>query len=278
MDRNWQAMNSPDLHFARSTTCKHARFDYIPEHVVCHIVSGEMRVMESHRESIYRAGDSFLLRRNALVKCEQRPLASGVAFRVIYLLLKKDFLQRQAMQHQSPKERPGTTSTGQVLLLEPTPSLTGLFRSLVAYMDAGTHPSAAMTRHKLVEMLICLLEQHPEMATWLFTETQAGKLDLAEFMERNFRFNVPMSKFAELSGRSLSTFQRDFMKIFGMQAGAWLLKRRLQAAREILLNSERKPSDVYIEIGFEDLAHFSRSFKTYFGYNPSKIKRTLEMD
>jgi AraC-like DNA-binding protein len=276
MDRDWQAINSPDLHFARGTTCKHARFDYMPEHVVCHIVSGEMRVMESPRESIYRAGNSFLLRRNALVKCEQRPLASGVAFGVIYLLLKKDFLQQQAMQHGLPTEAPGTTLAGQVLLLEPTPSLTGLFQSLVPYMDTGTQPSAAMTRHKLVEMLICLLEQHPEMATSLFTETPAGKLDLAEFMERNFRFNVPMSKFAELSGRSLSTFQRDFIKIFGMRASAWLLSRRLQAAHEILLNSDRKPSDVYIEIGFEDFAHFSRSFKRNYGYNPSKVKRTLE--
>jgi AraC-like DNA-binding protein len=276
MDRNWQAMNSPDLHFARGTTCKHARFDYMPEHVVCHIVSGEMRVMESHRESVYRAGDSFLLRRNALVKCEQRPLASGIAFRVIYLVLKKDFLLHQAMQHGLPAEAPGTTLAGQVLLLENTPSLTGLFHSLVPYMDAGTHPSAAMTHHKLVELLICLLEQHPELAAWLFTETPAGKLDLAEFMERNFMFNVPMIKFAELSGRSLSTFQRDFVKIFGIQAGAWLLKRRLQAAHEILLNSERKPSDVYIETGFEDFAHFSRSFKTHFGYNPSKINRIRE--
>jgi AraC-like DNA-binding protein len=244
--------------------------------VVCHIVSGEMRVMESPRESIYRAGNSFLLRRNALVKCEQRPLASGVAFGVIYLLLKKDFLQQQAMQHGLPTEAPGTTLAGQVLLLEPTPSLTGLFQSLVPYLDTGTQPSAAMTRHKLVEMLICLLEQHPEMATSLFRETPAGKLDLAEFMERNFRFNVPMSKFAELSGRSLSTFQRDFIKIFGMRASAWLLSRRLQAAHEILLNSDRKPSDVYIEIGFEDFAHFSRSFKRNYGYNPSKVKRTLE--
>jgi AraC family transcriptional regulator, exoenzyme S synthesis regulatory protein ExsA len=276
MDRNWQAMNSPDLHFASGTTCKHARFDYMPEHVVCYIVSGEMRVMESHRESIYRAGNSFLLRRNALVKCEQRPLASGVAFRVIYLLLKKDFLQQQAMQYGLLKEAPGTALNGQVLLLEPTPSLTGFFHSLVSYMDTGTHPSAAMTRHKLVEMLICLLEQRPEMATWLFTETPAGKLDLAEFMERNFRFNVPMNKFAELSGRSLSTFQRDFIKIFGMRASAWLLNRRLQAAHEILLNTDRKPSDVYIEIGFEDFAHFSRSFKRNYGYNPSKVKRTLE--
>lgn len=30
-------------------------------------------------------------------------------------------------------------------------------------------------------------------------------------------------------------------------------------------------SDIYIELGFEDLAHFSRSFKKYFGKNPSEV-------
>jgi transcriptional regulator GlxA family with amidase domain len=33
-----------------------------------------------------------------------------------------------------------------------------------------------------------------------------------------------------------------------------------------------------LETGFEDFAHFSRSFKTYFGYNPSKVKLTPERD
>ncbi|MDB4901993.1 MAG: transcriptional regulator, AraC family [Mucilaginibacter sp.] len=278
MDWNERQANRPDIHFAVGTTCKHARFDYTPEHIVCHIVSGEMRVMESTRQNIYRAGDSFLLRRNGLIKCEQRPIGSGIEFKVIFLVLKKDFLHHYAMQHGLSKETQQSSLYPQVLLLENTPSLIGLFNSLTPYMDAHAIPGAAITGHKLAEVLICLLEQNKELAGWLFTATETGKLDLAEFMERNFMFNVPMIKFAELSGRSLSTFQRDFIKIFGIQAGAWLLKRRLQAAHETLLNSDRKPSEVYIEIGFEDFAHFSRSFKTYFGYNPSKVRRIPERD
>jgi len=276
MDLNGLHTKQPDIQFAIGTTCEHARLDYMPEHVVCHIISGEMRVIESNRQSIYRAGDSFLLRRNGLIKCEHRPIGSGIEFKVVFLVLKKDFLHNYALQHGLSKETQQTGLYQQVLLLEHTPSLTGLFQSLLPYMDAHAVPGAAITAHKLAEALICLLEQNKDLAGWLFTTAETGKVDLAEFMERNFMFNVPMNKFAELSGRSLSTFQRDFMKIFGIQAGAWLLKRRLQAAHDTLLNTGRKPSDVYLEIGFEDFAHFSRSFKTYFGYNPSQIKRSPE--
>ncbi len=39
---------------------------------------------------------------------------------------------------------------------------------------------------------------------------EPGKIELAGYMERNFMFNMPMGKFGYLTGRSLTTFKRDF--------------------------------------------------------------------
>lgn len=272
MEPNSQQVRQSEIHFAIGRICTHARMDYIADHIICHIISGEMRVIESQRQTIYRAGDSFLLRRNALAKCEQRPTASGIEFKVIFMVLTKDYLQNYAIQHNLSGELQKDNLQPLLTLLKPTPSLTGLFDSLLPYINAHSYPSAHITTLKLEEFLICLQEQNAGLLTSLFTLAVHGKLDLAEFMERNYMFNVPMNKFAELSGRSLSTFQRDFIKIFDTQASQWLLKRRLKAAHALLLNNTRKPSDVYLETGFEDLSHFSRSFKKYFGYNPSKLK------
>ena len=41
---------------------------------------------------------------------------------------------------------------------------------------------------------------------------EPGKVDLINFMERNYMFNMPLEKLGYLSGRSLSTFNRDFKK------------------------------------------------------------------
>jgi hypothetical protein len=49
MNPDRQQGTRADIQFAISTACTHARMDYIPEHFVCHIVSGEMRVIESNR-------------------------------------------------------------------------------------------------------------------------------------------------------------------------------------------------------------------------------------
>jgi hypothetical protein len=45
-----------------------------------------------------------------------------------------------------------------------------------------------------------------------FDFADPGKTDLREFMLCNYMFNIPINKFAELTGRSLSTFQRDFLR------------------------------------------------------------------
>jgi len=82
---------------------------------------------------------------------------------------------------------------------------------------------------------------------------------------------VGMNRFAYLTGRSLATFKRDFDKIFHISPNRWLQQRRLQEAFYLIKEKGRKPSDVYIEVGFENLSHFSYSFKQNFGVTPSGV-------
>ena len=60
--------------------------------------------------------------------------------------------------------------------------------------------------------------------------------------------------------------------IFDETPHQWILKKRLSFARNLLIQGERKASDIYLEAGFEDLAHFSRTFKKQFGIPPSKVQ------
>jgi AraC-like DNA-binding protein len=98
---------------------------------------------------------------------------------------------------------------------------------------------------------------------------EPGKLDLVDFMEKNYMFNLPLEKFGYLTGRSLTTFKKDFGKAFGSTPGKWLTQKRLELARYHISEKKRKPSDVYLDVGFEDLSHFSFAFKKHFGYNPT---------
>jgi len=90
-------------------------------------------------------------------------------------------------------------------------------------------------------------------------------------MIRSFTFNVEMKQFAYLTGRSLATFKRDFEKIFHRSPGRWLHQKRLAQADYLIREKGKKPSDVYLEVGFEDLSHFSFAFKKEFGKAPSLV-------
>lgn len=274
MELNHKQFTYPNVMNTSGNDRLYAEEDFMPEHVLCHIIGGEMRLIEATRQLLFRAGDTILMRRNHLVKCEKRPMPDNVVYNIIFFVLDKNFLQHYALHHSLPKAlQNGAGEQENIKALIPGKGLQGLFNSMLPYANTNITLSRAMIQLKLNEALICLLEQDPQLADWLFSFPEPGKLDLQKFMQQNYMFNVPMTKFAELTGRSLSTFQRDFLKQFGIPATKWLLKRRLEAAHEALLQPGKKASEIYLELGFEDISHFSRTFKKMYGYNPSQVQQ-----
>ncbi|MGE8526743.1 helix-turn-helix domain-containing protein [Chryseobacterium rhizosphaerae] len=90
-------------------------------------------------------------------------------------------------------------------------------------------------------------------------------------MQKNDKFNVNLERFAFLTGRSLSAFKRDFKKIFNETPNRWLIKRRLLEALFLIKEKKQRPTDIYIDLGFEDLSHFSFAFKKEFGISASSL-------
>jgi AraC-like DNA-binding protein len=82
---------------------------------------------------------------------------------------------------------------------------------------------------------------------------------------------MPLDRFSYLTGRSLTTFKRDFKNIYGVTPQRWLTEKRLKLAYYLLIDGNQKPAEIYREAGFENLSHFSFAFKKMFGYAPKSI-------
>ena len=80
-------------------------------------------------------------------------------------------------------------------------------------------------------------------------------------------FNIKYSPYAI----SLATFKRDFEKFYHTTPRRWLQQRRLQESYHRIKELKESPSDVYLELGFENLSHFSFVFKKAYGIVPSKL-------
>lgn len=151
--------------------------------------------------------------------------------------------------------------------------LTGMFRSLEGFFDAGHYPSKLLMETKVKEVILTLIEMIPELKSVLFDFVEPWKVDLQEYMNDNFANDLDLEGFAHYTGRSLSAFKKDFVELFHQSPGRWIVKSRLQEARRLIENGE-KPLDVYMQVGFKNLSHFSTAFKREYGFPPSELLST----
>jgi AraC-like DNA-binding protein len=116
------------------------------------------------------------------------------------------------------------------------------------------------------------LHLKPSLKSFLFDFKEPYKIDLEKFMLLNYHYNVPIEHFAKLTGRSLATFKRDFDQAFQTSPRKWLKEKRLAEAYHLIQQKKQKPTEIYLEIGFENLSHFYTSFKQKFGVTPASIQ------
>lgn len=98
-----------------------------------------------------------------------------------------------------------------------------------------------------------------------------------KIVEANANSNLKLEEIAFLCNMSLSTFKRYFVNEYQTSPGKWLQQKRLKKAREILLEGKQKPSEIYSDLGYNNLSNFSIAFKNEFGFSPKKITPASKM-
>lgn len=96
-------------------------------------------------------------------------------------------------------------------------------------------------------------------------------IDILDFLNENYIDELTAEEIAAYTGRSLSTFKRDFAKVSDLPPQKWLIRKRLEVAYHKLKNENQKVSDVYADVGFKNLSHFYVAFKKQYGFSPAKI-------
>lgn len=132
--------------------------------------------------------------------------------------------------------------------------------------------SDAMLQLKFEEIMLCLLESYPTAFTNIFVNSIASKADVLfkEVVEGNVSNNLSLQELAFLCNKSLSTFKRQFEKIYGIAPGKWIQEQRMHHAAFKLKHEKARPSDIYFEYGYENLSGFIQAFKKEFGKTPGE--------
>ena len=83
--------------------------------------------------------------------------------------------------------------------------------------------------------------------------------------------NLTVTDLAALSGRSVTSFNRDFKKTYSTTPKRWLLDQRLEYANTLLEQTDQTVTDIALQIGYENVSHFIKAFKDKYGATPKQF-------
>lgn len=258
---------SPDIKLSKYDG-KVFRTEVIFEHhMLVWFISGETKIILADDTYIFGPGDIFLIPRNQLATVLNYPKDGKPHQTVVMHLtmnrLKEFYSRNKPLSQAVPFQK--------IRIFNNHPLLRSCMASVIPYFDLKDDLPEAVASIKIEEAINILRSIDQETDSLLANFEEPGKIDLAEFMEKNFMFNMPMEKFGYLTGRSLSTFKRDFKRTFKTSPQKWLTRKRLELAYYHLTEKNKKPAEIYFEVGFENLSHFSFAFKKQFGFSPTHL-------
>jgi AraC-like DNA-binding protein len=93
-----------------------------------------------------------------------------------------------------------------------------------------------------------------------------------QIVESNKLNKLTIKELSFLSNMSISTFKREFEKHFHSSPSKWFQEKRLEHSAFLLKNKSKRASDIFEEIGYENLSNFIQAFKVKFGVTPKQYQ------
>ena len=95
-----------------------------------------------------------------------------------------------------------------------------------------------------------------------------------EYIEDTLGQPIELRSLAALAGVSARHFERAFRQSVGVPPYAYVLRRRLDAARELLITRADLPTEqIALRLGFGSSSHFSTAFRQRIGCSPTEFRR-----
>lgn len=161
-----------------------------------------------------------------------------------------------------------------VIPLEVNEMMLSYYESVIPYFSSAIKPPEDLLELKFKELLfnVTCNPLNRQLNDYLHTLVLPQASNIHAIIEANWCYNLALEDYAKLCNRSLSSFKRDFQKLYGTPPAHWLLNKRLEYAVQLLLRSDRTINDVSFDTGFENSTHFSRVFKRRFGLSPLQYR------
>lgn len=128
---------------------------------------------------------------------------------------------------------------------------------------------------KIKELLIHQLE------TIISLTGQKNKIDEDDYnklveakliLDKNYVHAPTLTELSRLISLNEFKLKKGFKACFGTTVKSYIIKLRMEHAKELFQNKSMTVSEAAYKCGYKDVSHFSAAFKNFYGFSPQKIK------
>jgi AraC family transcriptional regulator len=195
--------------------------------------------------------------------------------RAVVVVIRPKFLSRAIEEHWGADSSKVEIIT-QFLIRDPvieTVTL-NLAREVVAGSPAGrlyADSACEFLAHHLIHRYSSLSQPPPPTVGGLSSRRLRLVLD---YIEDTLGQTIKLRDMAALAGISARHFERAFRQSTGSPPHAYVMERRLDVARDLLIKQPELPIEkISLRVGFSSSSHFSSAFRRRTGFTPTNFRK-----
>lgn len=124
---------------------------------------------------------------------------------------------------------------------------------------------------KFEEIMLYLIELHGTHILYSLTSNNDNfTQNFTRTVESNQLKKLTLKELAFLCNMSVSTFKREFEKHYSESPIKWFQNKRLEHAYYLLNQKHKKSSEIYLEVGYENLSSFIQAYKSKYNKTPKQ--------
>jgi AraC family transcriptional regulator, exoenzyme S synthesis regulatory protein ExsA len=128
-----------------------------------------------------------------------------------------------------------------------------------------------MLEVKFEEVILYLIEIYgTDFLFSLSEKSNALSQKFIQTVETNWMNKLTLKELAFLCNMSVSTFKREFKKKYAESPIKWFQNKRLEYAHHLLYKEQKSSSEIYFEVGYENLSSFIQAYKSKYGITPKQ--------
>lgn len=247
---------------------------FLEDHLLLFVLKGMYTVRYGNQSYTVKKNEMVLLQKSITVEFEKSG-EKDEEYLLDYMMffLKEDLINEFVKMADLKPSYPAALDA--ISVKSVNDRLISYIESLKPYFTQPDEISSGLIKIKLLELLFDVADTDENFYFQFLQLKRKERKSITEVIEENIFNPVSLNDLAYLSGRSLSTFKREFKEIYNTSPLHYIRNRRLDKAKELLTHTSFSVTDVCFSTGFENVSHFSKVFKERFGISPSLLKKPL---